>query len=73
VEIEIGQGRRSCEQHKAPTVTAPPAFEVRPRAVPRDGNRIEIVHAGTAEGAVGRREAGRLDNMRFDAQTCAEA
>ena len=25
---------------------------------------IEIIHAGAAEGAVGHREAGRLDDMR---------
>ena len=31
-----------------------------------DGDLVEIIHAGPAEGAVGDREAGRLDDMRLD-------
>ena len=30
---------------------------------------IEVVHAGAAEGAVGDREARRLDDVRFDTET----
>ncbi len=37
-----------------------------------DGDPVEIVHAGAAEGAVGHREAGRLDDMRLQRQAGAE-
>ena len=36
------------------------------------GDLVEIVHAGPAEGAVGDREAGRLDDVRFDPQAGAK-
>ena len=36
--------------------------------VAHDRHLIEIVHAGAAEGAVGGREARRLDDVRFDAE-----
>ena len=32
------------------------------------GDLVEIVHAGPAEGAIGDREAGRLNDVRFDTQ-----
>jgi len=37
-----------------------------------DGDRVEIVHAGAAEGAVGDGKPGRLDNVRFDPQAGAQ-
>jgi hypothetical protein len=41
--------------------------------VPHDGDSIEIVHAGAAEGAVRGREAGWLDDMGLDAEAGAQA
>src|SRR5271155_6096490 len=49
-----------------------PSFEVAPRAMSHDRNRIEIVHAGAAKSSVGRREAGRLDDMGLDCETGTE-
>src|SRR5271170_549120 len=49
-----------------------PSFEVAPRAMSHDRNRIEIVHAGAAKSSVGRREAGRLDDMGLDCETSTE-
>ncbi len=37
-----------------------------------DGDGVEIVHAGAAEGAVGDREPGRLDNVRFNPEAGAQ-
>jgi hypothetical protein len=36
------------------------------------GNLVEIVHAGPAEGTIGDREAGRLDDVRFNSQAGAK-
>jgi hypothetical protein len=41
--------------------------------MPRERNLVEVVHSGPAEGAVGDREAGRLDDMRRDAEAGGEA
>ena len=48
-----------------------PGVEVIPCGVPHDCHGVEIVHSGSAEGAVGGRKTGRPDNVRFDAETCA--
>src|SRR5580700_7661556 len=50
----------------------PPSFKIAPRAVPHDRHGIEIVHAGTAEGAVGGRESGRLDDVGLDSEARAQ-
>jgi len=41
--------------------------------MPHDHDSIEIVHPGAAEGAVGGREAGRLDDRGVDPETGAGA
>ena len=33
---------------------------------------VEVIHPGAAEGAVGDREAGRLDDVRLDPEAGAE-
>ena len=52
-----------------------------PRARPRTPRQlawrtivdlIEIIHAGTAEGAVGGRKAGGLDDVRLDPEACGQ-
>jgi hypothetical protein len=40
--------------------------------VPQQIDMVEIIHAGAAESAVGRRESGRLDDVGLDAQTGAQ-
>src|SRR3954471_21410777 len=40
--------------------------------MPDEGDLVEIIHAGAAERAIARREAGRLDEMRLDRQTGGE-
>ena len=42
-------------------------------AVSHDGDGIEIVHAGTAESAIGRRKSSGPDNMRLDSEAGTEA
>jgi hypothetical protein len=37
-----------------------------------DGNLIEVIHSGAAEGAVGGREASGLDDMGLDPEARAE-
>ncbi len=71
-EVEIGQGRRGGEQHDTAALRLPPRLEIQPRGVPSDCHGIEIVHSGTAEGAIGGREPGRLDYMRLDAEAGAQ-
>jgi len=34
--------------------------------------RVEVIHAGAAEGAVGGRKPGRLDDVRFNTQAAAQ-
>ncbi len=73
-KIEIGQRRRGCEQHEA--TAGLPAASLRNRASVRcrvDRYRIEVIHAGAAESAIGRREASRLDDVGLDAEARAEA
>ena len=50
----------------------PPLLEGLKRPVAGEGDLVEIVHAGPAERAIGDREAGRLDDVRFKAQAGAE-
>ena len=40
--------------------------------MPHDRHPVEIVHPGAAEGAVGHREAGRLDQMGVHSEAGAE-
>ena len=70
--IEIGKAGVGGEQHE-PTAIRAPIREGLPASVTHDRDLIEIVHAGTAEGAVGGRKAGRLDNVRLDAEAGAQA
>jgi hypothetical protein len=51
----------------------PPSVEFKPRTMPDDRCRIEIVHPGAAEGAVAGGEAGRADDVRPDAAASAQA
>ena len=41
--------------------------------MPRQGNLIQIVHAGAPEGPVRDRKTGRFDDMRGHAETGAQA
>ena len=70
--VEVAALSRGGQQHQLEPRGAPPVLESRKRAVAGEGDPVEIVHAGAAEGAVGHREAGRLDDMRFDPQAGAE-
>ena len=70
VEVAAFGGGR--QQHQSQPLAPPPVLEGVKRAVPGDGNGVEVVHAGAAEGAVGDRKAGRLDDMGLDAQAGAE-
>ena len=54
---------------QAVALGAPPGFELAPGAVAHDGDGIKIIHPGAAEGAVGGRKSGRLDDVRLDAAT----
>ena len=60
------------EQHQAPAIRLAPVRERLPARVTHDRHLVEVVHAGAAEGAVGGRKAGRLDNVRLDAEAGAE-
>ena len=71
VEIEVVAPRVVNRISSSPAL-APPVLERRPRGMPRQRHLVEIVHAGAAEGAVGDREAGRLDDMGRDAEAGAE-
>ena len=51
----------------------PPGLECREARVPLDRHLVEIVHPGAAEGAVGDREAGRLDDMGGHAEAGRQA
>ena len=50
-----------------------PGRERRPARVTGEPHLVEIVHTGAAEGAVGGRKAGRLDDVRFHAQASRKA
>jgi hypothetical protein len=66
VPIVCAAGR---EQHQAVLAGLPPGFEFAPRCVPYDCHCIEIIHSGTAKGAIRGWKACRPDNVRFDAKT----
>ena len=51
---------------------APPGVEGGPGGMAHDRHLVEVVHSGAAEGAVGDREAGRLDDVGLDPEAGAE-
>ena len=72
--IEIGRAGGGGEEDKPRARTPAPGLERIPARTWRTGNHlVEIVHAGAPEGAVGGREAGRLDDVRLDTETGGEA
>ena len=62
--IEIRDGRTGRKQHETMVIFAAARRRIPAMRVPDDRHGIEIVHSGAAEGAVGDREPGRLDDMR---------
>src|SRR5262249_8134838 len=57
-----------------PTSDAPtPSFERIPVGVAHERHLVEIVHAGAAEGAVGGRKTGRLDDVSLDGEAGGQA
>lgn len=60
---EVGRIAVGGEQDEAQTRGPTPILETLPRGMPGERDPIEIVHAGAAEGPVGGRKAGRLDDM----------
>ncbi len=70
VEIRRPGARGEKDQTRAgPTA---PSLECLPGWMTQDIHLIEIVHAGPPKGAVGGREARRLDDVRLDAEAGSE-
>ena len=70
--VEIGRRRRVVNRTRRSRAPAPPGLERVPGDVPGQVDLVEIVHAGAAEGAVGDRKAGRLDQVRLDPEAGGE-
>jgi hypothetical protein len=66
--LQVGDATAGGEQDQPGTLGLAPGLEIVPAAMANDRHLIEIVHSRAAEGAVGDRKAGWLDNMRLGAQ-----
>jgi len=71
--VEIAGRRGGREQNEAVSLPVAPTVEIAPGEMAHDLDGIEVVHPGAAEGAVGCRESGRLDDMGLDAEAGAQA
>ena len=71
--VEIGRCRLGREKNQPQVLLPPPLLEIPEAFVPDDADLVEIIHPGAAEGAVGDRKAGGLDNMRLQPETGAES
>ena len=60
------------EQHEPRPRRAPPMLEGGPRIVARERHPVEVVHAGATERPVRGRKAGRLDDVRGQADAGRE-
>src|SRR4029078_8856211 len=67
--VEIGLLAPGGEHQQPTAVIAPPTFEVVPAGMAHDGDRVQIIHPGTTEGAVADWKTCGLDDVRLDAQT----
>jgi hypothetical protein len=68
----MGLARLSGEKNQTTGFAPPPGFEILPRSVAGDCYRLEVIHSGAAEGAVGGRKTRRLDDVRLDPKACAQ-
>ncbi len=68
--VRVGRRRRAWSPARGagPRGARRAARKARPGDVPLDGDLVEIVHAGAAEGPVGHGKAGGLDDVDGDAQ-----
>ena len=71
--VEIGKVRRGGEQNEPVSGPAAPVGKIAEGPVTYDGNGIQIVHAGAAEGPVGGGKAGGFDDVGLDAETGTQA
>src|SRR5262245_34791537 len=70
--LEVGALCGGRQQYQRHAFAQTPLLESEKRRVPGEGDLVEVVHAGPTEGAIGHREAGRLDDMHLNAEAGAE-
>lgn len=68
-KLGVGQGGFGREKNKPARFALSPRLEGREIDMARQGRHFEIVHAGPSQIAVGKVEAGRLDDIDGDAET----